>query len=97
MKSFSKKLEEKVGVRGYSSVLGEMNKVYAVSSGCPQFEPLLSAEEAAPLLAIHPKTLVKMARAGDLPALRIGKHWRFRASLLDIYVKSQLNSVCQPA
>jgi excisionase family DNA binding protein len=61
------------------------------------FEPLLSPEQAAPLLGVHPKTLVKMARAGEVPALRIRKHWRFRASLLDAFVEDQLNSFGQPA
>jgi excisionase family DNA binding protein len=49
----------------------------------PQFEPLLNTEEAAALLQIHPKTLQKLARAGEVIGIRIGKLWRFRASALD--------------
>jgi excisionase family DNA binding protein len=61
------------------------------------FEPLLIPRQAAALLGIHPKTLVRMARSGEVPALRMGKHWRFRASLLDAYVADQLVLTRQPA
>jgi len=42
------------------------------------FEPLLDSEEAAALLKIHPKTLQKLARNGEVAAIHIGKLWRFR-------------------
>jgi len=47
------------------------------------FESLLDTAEAASLLQIHPKTLQKLARAGKVTGIRIGKLWRFRASALD--------------
>jgi excisionase family DNA binding protein len=49
----------------------------------PQFEPLLDTNEAAALLQIHPKSLQKLARAGTVIGIRIGKLWRFRASALN--------------
>jgi excisionase family DNA binding protein len=55
------------------------------------FEPLLDSQEAAKLLDIHPKTLVQMARRGEIPAVRIGKFWRFRASVLDSWVRSAVD------
>lgn len=48
-----------------------------------EFEPLLDSEEAAALLKIHPKTLQKMARRGEVVAIQIGRLWRFRASALN--------------
>ncbi len=48
-----------------------------------QFEPLLDSAEAAALLQIHPKTLQKLARAGIVIGIRVGKLWRFRASALN--------------
>jgi len=60
------------------------------------FEPLLAPAQAAVLLGIHPKTLVRMARSSEVPALRVGKHWRFRASLLNVYVADRLQSNRQP-
>jgi excisionase family DNA binding protein len=52
-----------------------------------EFEPLLDSEEAAALLKIHPKTLQKLARKGEVSAIHIGKLWRFRASALDEWVR----------
>lgn len=51
------------------------------------FEPLLDSTEAASLLKIHPKTLQKMARHGEIKAIQIGKLWRFRASALNEWLK----------
>jgi excisionase family DNA binding protein len=62
-----------------------------------EFEPLLGSEEAAKLLGnIHVKTLQRYARQGSLPGYRIGGHWFFRASELDSWLRSQLNSSCHP-
>jgi len=57
------------------------------------FEALLRAEQAAALLGgMHPKTLMRLARAGGVPAVKIGKCWFFRASTLDAWVNSQVQS-----
>jgi excisionase family DNA binding protein len=53
----------------------------------PQFEPLLDDEQAAALLGIHPKTLQRLARTGRIPAHRIGRFWRYRASELDAWLR----------
>jgi excisionase family DNA binding protein len=47
------------------------------------FEPLLDVGEAAKLLRIHPKTLRVKARRGVIPAIQIGRVWRFRVSALN--------------
>jgi len=52
-----------------------------------EFEPLLDTEEAAALLKIHPKTLQKLARQGEVTAIQIGKLWRFRASALNRWLQ----------
>ena len=56
------------------------------------FEPLLKTEQAASLLGIHPKTLQKLAREGKVPATRIGDLWRFRATELDLWLRSAISS-----
>jgi excisionase family DNA binding protein len=62
-----------------------------------EFEPLISSSEAARLLGnIHVKTLQRYARRGGLPGYQIGGHWFFRASELDSWLRSRLNSNCQP-
>jgi excisionase family DNA binding protein len=58
------------------------------------FEPLLSDAEAGKLLGLHPKTVQRLARNGELPAVRIGRYWRYRASVLNEWI--DLNSTGQP-
>jgi excisionase family DNA binding protein len=61
------------------------------------FEPLIGSPDAAKLLGdIHVKTLQRYARRGNLPGYRIGSHWYFRASELDSWLRSRLNSSCHP-
>ena len=58
-----------------------------VSSYDAVFEPLLDSSEAAALLKIHPKTLQKLARNGEIAAIQIGKLWRFRVSALNEWLE----------
>ena len=61
------------------------------------FEPLIGCEEAAQLLGnIHVKTLQRYARQRMLPSYRLGGHWYFRASELDAWLRSRVNSCCHP-
>jgi excisionase family DNA binding protein len=50
--------------------------------GHPEIEPLISTEQAAAMLSVHPKTIQRMARRGEIKGLQIGNRWRFRASNL---------------
>jgi excisionase family DNA binding protein len=43
-------------------------------------ERLIDTEEAAALLQIHPRTLQRMARRGEVRGYQLGRLWRFRAS-----------------
>jgi excisionase family DNA binding protein len=61
------------------------------------FEPLWHPRDAASYLGLHEKTVIKMARLRQLPALRVGKHWRFRHSDLAAWVATTIQSTCQPA
>ena len=56
------------------------------------FEPLLDSREAAPYVRLHYKTLEAKARLGLVPAMKEGKAWLFRLSLLDEYIDRQLKS-----
>lgn len=58
--------------------MSEMHEATPVSQPFPHFERLVDSREAAPLLQIHPKTLQRLARKGEIRAMRIGKLWRFR-------------------
>jgi excisionase family DNA binding protein len=64
------------------------------------FEPLLSAEQAAVLLGhIHPKTLMRWARSGEIPGFQIGRGWFFRASQLNdwLLTSGKIRSANMPA
>jgi PTS system nitrogen regulatory IIA component len=61
-----------------------------------EFEPLLTPQEASAYLRVHSKTVVKLARERTIPALRIGKHWRLRASDLVAWAEGRIQSSGQP-
>jgi excisionase family DNA binding protein len=56
------------------------------------FERLLDSDEAAALLKIHPKTLQKMARNGQITGVQVGRLWRFRASILNDWLEDKMAS-----
>ncbi len=62
------------------------------------FEPLLTNEEAAALLRIHPKTLGRMARVhrnggqNGIPGYFYAHQWFFRRSELDGWLRTALKS-----
>lgn len=70
--------------------MSEMHEATAVSQPIRNFERFLDSREAAALLQIHPKTLQRLARKGEIRAMRIGKLWRFRTSDLDAWVDLRL-------
>ena len=55
-------------------------------------ERLIDSEEAAAIIGIHPKTLQKMARRGQIRGVHVGKLWRFRASTIEEWIARELAS-----
>jgi excisionase family DNA binding protein len=70
--------------------MSEMHQATPVTQSVPHFERFLDSNQAAELLQIHPKTLQRLARKGEIRAMRIGKLWRFRTSDLDAWVDLRL-------
>lgn len=70
--------------------MSEMHQATPVTQPVPHFERFLDSHQAADLLQIHPKTLQRLARKGEIRAMRIGKLWRFRTSDLDAWVDLRL-------
>ena len=59
------------------------------SNPCKQvFEPLLNSEDVAKLLGVNKVTLQRMARAGQLPCIKVGKSWPCSLSQLDTWIAS---------
>lgn len=44
---------------------------------------LLTVDEVADMLRINKSTVYRMAKQGRLPAIRVGRQWRFRESVLE--------------
>jgi len=51
---------------------------------------LLTSKETSQILRIHPKVVERMAQRGEIPALKVGKFWRYRATALDAWINSKL-------
>ena len=52
-------------------------------------DPLLDANDAAAVLKISAYTVRQRARRREIPAIRLGKFWRFRRSSLDAWIAEQ--------
>jgi excisionase family DNA binding protein len=60
-------------------------------------EPFVDCAAAAVILGgVHPKTVERWAREGRIPAYRYFRHWKFRASELELWMRSHVNSSCHP-
>jgi excisionase family DNA binding protein len=44
---------------------------------------LLTAEEVADWLAVTPTWVHEMARSGEIPAIKLGRYWRFSRSAIE--------------
>jgi excisionase family DNA binding protein len=77
-----------------------MNTVPKTASLFPQTQqppgPIWNSCEAAQYLRIHPRTLTRMARRGEIPSIQIGRLWRFRRLDLDDWLTRKVSSVSYP-
>jgi len=53
---------------------------------------LLGAEEVAALLGVKETTVWRWCREGNLPCLKVGKHWRLRREALESFLKQRERS-----
>jgi excisionase family DNA binding protein len=58
--------------------------------GPQEFEPLLDSQQVAELMRVHPETVKRRARRGEIPGMKFGKLWRFRASVLESCVREMM-------
>ena len=52
----------------------------------PVSEPLIDAKAAATILSTSSATACRKAAAGELPAIKIGRVWRCKASMLQRWI-----------
>jgi excisionase family DNA binding protein len=50
---------------------------------------MLTAKEMQDLLQVDRSTIYRMAEAGQLPAVKVGKQWRFPGDLVESWLKNQ--------
>ena len=55
-------------------------------------EPVWDCIQAARFLRLHPKTVKRMAQAGEIPGCRLGRRWFFRPSELDALLRPSVSS-----
>lgn len=53
----------------------------------------LTTEEVLGYLKVNPRTIYRLIRSGELPAIRIGRQWRFRRSDLNDWIDRQRSMV----
>ncbi len=57
---------------------------------------MLTAKEMRNLLHVNRSTIYRMAEAGRLPAVKVGKQWRFPSGEVEEWLKSQRKSPAYP-
>ena len=55
-------------------------------------DEMLTIEELADYLKLKPQTIYKWAQTGKIPGAKFGKEWRFRRSLIEKWIDSQMSS-----
>ena len=53
---------------------------------------ILTLEEVAQYLRLKPQTIYKWVQERRIPAVKLGKEWRFRKSILDRWMDEQILS-----
>jgi excisionase family DNA binding protein len=53
-------------------------------------DQVLTVDEVATYLKLDKTTVQRMAARGDLPAVKVGRHWRFRKEYIDAKFDEEL-------
>lgn len=53
-------------------------------------EEYLTAKQVADYLQVKPLTIYQWAREGKIPAIKIGRIWRFKKEAIDNFLDEQL-------
>ena len=52
-------------------------------------EPLVTPDEVASYLSVSEAWVAEQARAGAIPAIKLGRYWRFRLSEVEAWLTSK--------
>ncbi len=60
-----------------------------MSTNFPNDEVFLTTEEVLEYLQVNLRTIYRLIKAGKIPAVRVGRQWRFRKRDIDAWLDSQ--------
>ena len=60
-------------------------------------ESFLTTEEVLDYLQVNLRTVYRLIKAGKIPAVRVGRQWRFRKRNIDAWLESQRPRTSRPA
>ena len=49
-------------------------------------DEIMTVEEVAEYLRVHPSTIYRMLRHGEIPAFRVGSDWRFHRNVISKWI-----------
>lgn len=55
-------------------------------------EPLLTTEQVARYLKVDKFTVYRLVAQKKLPAFRVGNQWRFKSSILESWLRKNMNT-----
>jgi excisionase family DNA binding protein len=53
-------------------------------------KPIMTVEEVADWLRLPSSTIYKLCLRGDIPCIKIGKHWRFQRKHIEIWFEQKI-------
>jgi excisionase family DNA binding protein len=62
----------------------------------PDRSRIMTVRELADYLSVHPTTIYRQLRLGQLPAFKVGSDWRFNVEAIDRWCRGQDSSTAQP-
>ncbi|MBN1581084.1 MAG: excisionase family DNA-binding protein, partial [Anaerolineae bacterium] len=73
----------------FGAVFGRVQPAIAWLAGLyggPKATPIMTIKEAADYLRLHSLTARRLAREGTIPAFKVGRQWRIKRTLLDVWL-----------
>jgi excisionase family DNA binding protein len=78
-----------LGVRRSLTLADRVVKYRVLALNFPTDEVFLTTEEVLEYLQINLRTVYRLIKAGKIPAVRVGRQWRFRKRDIDVWLDTQ--------
>jgi len=62
------------------------------NAGRPAAAQVMTAAEVARWLRVPKSTLYKLCQGGEIPATKIGRHWRFHRAIVEGWFEERMRS-----